>query len=294
MEKFKLLWISIRPRQWSKNLFIFVPIIFSRKFFQASCLTKILLVAFLFTLLSGAVYLINDVFNLKEDKLHPEKRKRPLPSGRLKKREAVSFATLLVLISISTVFILHFPTGVIFLSYFLLQILYSYRLREEAILDVFCIATGFILRIYSGALIINVPVSPWLLSFMTFLSLFLGFSKRWQEYTILSQNNSLLSRKSLLIYSSPMLNNFLAITASGTILTYTFYTFSSPTAHETGGGLKFTLPFVIFGIFRYLFLIEKKPGWGVEEVIGKDSIFLINLFLYLISILLALYSGERF
>lgn len=282
---------SLRLKQWIKNFFIFAPLIFSGKLFQIPLLIKTIQVFFLFSFLASGNYLINDLLDLKKDRVHPEKRKRPLASGRLKVPVAVIGAILLLTFPLIESFLINNRLGAVFVSYFLLILFYSLFLKKFVIIDVFVIAIGFILRVAVGTIAISVPISDWILICTLFLALFLGFCKRRHELALLSENNT-LHRASLGGYSPYLLDQMIAISTTSTILSYTLYTVSPETIRHIGTDhLLYTVPFVIYGIFRYLFLVHKKnEGGSPTEIVLKDKAILITIFLWALAVCLILYG----
>ncbi len=258
MNTLKYLLISTRPKQWTKNLVIFLALIFSMNLYwdphnldEIASKLGITLAAFaLFCLLSGSTYLINDLVDLKKDQEHFRKRKRPLPSGKLRQWHAIATAVPLTLISLAISFWLNFAFGLVALAYFALMVAYSLLLRRLVILDVFTIASGFVLRAVAGAEIIGVPISPWLYG-VTFLgALFLSLTKRRQELALLGENSA-SHRETFEGYTSRLLEEMIAIVAAATIIAYSLYTFTAEKLPENHA-MMLTIPFVIYGIMRYL------------------------------------------
>ncbi|MEW6409314.1 MAG: decaprenyl-phosphate phosphoribosyltransferase [Nitrospirota bacterium] len=280
----------MRPAQWTKNLLVFAAIIFSQNFFNVIMLLKVVVAFFLFCILSGSVYIINDLIDIEHDRRHPKKSKRPIASGMLKSPFAATTATVLVIISIVLSFFLNTSFGFVTSIYFLLQMAYSFWLRNIIILDVFAISAGFVLRAIGGAEVISVPISSWLLICTTLLALFLALSKRRHELTLLGSDAS-LHRKNLREYSNLLLDQMISVVTSSTVIAYALYTLSSETVSKfKTDSLKYTIPFVLFGILRYLYLIyQRNEGGSPERILLTDKPLIINIILYVLAVGLILY-----
>ncbi len=259
----KNLFISMRPKQWIKNLFIFSALLFVREFTKLDKILLALEAFVLFCLASSAVYLFNDLLDLPKDREHPLKKHRPLASGNISKQAVGSAAFLLLLISIAAGFYLNIPFGYALLAYLILNLLYSLKLKEIIILDVFSIAIGFVFRVVAGAVVIDVPFSVWLILCTFFLTLFLAINKRKNEYAFDSTSGA---RRVLSEYSIPFLDQISIVSLSATIISYTFYTFSS----EHSKLLMVTVPIVLYGLFYYLFVMSQKR----EGDNGPSDVFL--------------------
>lgn len=267
---------TLRPKQWTKNLLIFAGIIFSKNLFQAELLGKVILAFFLFSLVSGCVYLINDISDIDEDRKHPKKKKRPLPSGEITIMQAKFFFLIIFVFSIGLSFWLSRDFGLIALLYFSINILYTFYFKQVVLLDVIFISFGFVLRAIAGAVVINVRISPWLILCTVLLALFLGFSKRRNEIIVL-KDNAIKHREVLEDYSIEFLDQMITIVTSGTIVAYSLYTFYSNESIY----LMLTIPFVIYGIFRYLYLIHQHGlGGHPEEILLSDKPLLFNIILW--------------
>jgi len=286
-----LLLQSMRPKQWTKNLILFAALIFSQQFLYPLPLFKTMAAFFIFCVISGCVYIINDLFDLKQDKIHPIKCTRPLASGALTPSFAIIATVLLLLLSIvSALLATNLMFTIILLLYFILQIAYSTLLKHIVILDVFSIAAGFVLRAIAGAEVIEVPFSTWLLFCTILLSLFLALSKRRHEL-ILLEDDAIHHRKILFEYSPYLLDQMISVVTASTVITYTLYTVSEDTVSKFGTDrLKYTIPFVLYGIFRYLYLIhQKNEGGSPEKVMLNDFPLLVCIMLYGITVGLILY-----
>jgi 4-hydroxybenzoate polyprenyltransferase len=282
---FMAILYSLRPRQWTKNLLIFAGIIFSQNLFELTIFLKVLSGFFIFSLVSGCVYIINDVNDLEEDKKHPVKSKRPLPSGKVTPGQALFAAIVLFLFSIAIAFVINTYFGLITLAYFITILLYTFYLKQIVILDVLTIATGFVLRAIAGVVIIGAYISPWLIICTVLLALFLALSKRRHEIFLLKEGAG-CHRRVLEEYSIPFLDQMITIVTAGTIIAYSLYTFNS----DKSVYLMATLPFVIYGIFRYLYLIHKHDrGGSPEAILLEDKPLLINIVLWVIAATVILY-----
>jgi len=281
---------SLRVQQWIKNFFVFAPLIFSQNVFNLPLLIKTVLAFVLFCILSGAAYLLNDIQDLEEDKLHPKKSKRPLASGKLEKKHAFFASLLLVLLGLTGAYFLNINFFIVLLVYFILQIAYSNWLKHVVIIDVFLIATGYFLRVIAGGLAISVQISPWLFICSILIALFLALSKRRHELVLLAKNAE-IHRPILKEYTPQLLDQMIAVVTASTVVSYCLYTVSSETVEKFGTmNLLFTVPFVLYGIFRYLYLVHQKDeGGSPEALIIKDKPLLVDLFLWIVTAMLILY-----
>ncbi len=282
---------SLRPKQWLKNLFIFAPLIFSQNVLQWPLLQRTLLGFLAFCLLSGAVYIFNDLRDLEEDKHHPLKSRRPLASGRLKKSHAWIAFILTGAGSLALSYALSPKFFAAALVYFILQTAYSLGLKHIVILELFIIAAGFVLRVVAGGLIIDVSLSPWLLICTFLLALFLAMSKRRHELVLL-EDDAQAHRPILKEYSPLLLDQMISVVTASTVVAYCLYTISDETVAKFGTtNLIFTVPFVIYGIFRYLYLVHQKNlGGSPEALILKDRPLLMTLILWIAVSAIILYT----
>lgn len=281
---------SMRPAQWIKNLFIFAALIFSQKFLDFSLVLKTGAAFLLFCSLSSSVYILNDLLDIEEDKIHPKKSKRPIASGKISKNEAISLFIALSIISLFLAFWLNEYFFIASLTYFVLQLAYSIKLKHVVIVDVFIIASGFVIRVVAGGLVIGVAISSWLLICSMLLALFLAMSKRRHEIVILEDVAS-NHRPILREYSPYLLDQMIAVVTASTLIAYCLYTISVKTVERFGTtNLVFTVPFVLYGIFRYLYLIHQKgKGDSPESLIIRDYPLLINILLWVGTVFLILY-----
>jgi 4-hydroxybenzoate polyprenyltransferase len=239
------------------------------------------LIAFLtFCIISGVAYIINDIADVERDREHPKKRNRPIASGKLGVKEAAISAIILALGSLAASFYLNLFLGLIVLAYFLLNLSYSFCLKNIIIIDVFIIASGFVFRAIAGAAAIQVKISPWLVISTLFLALFLALSKRRAELTLLAKEAP-GHRSILREYSFSLLDQMIMVTSTVSIVSYALYTFGSVHSDK----LMWTIPFVVYGIFRYMYLINQKgKGGSLEEILFNDKPFLINIILWLATV----------
>ena len=282
---------TFRPKQWIKNLFVFTGVLFSQNIFNFPLLSKAISAFVVFCLLSGSTYLFNDLTDLINDRKHPVKRNRPLASGRLN----VAFAKILLIVLIPVLLTVSFSLGipffVIVLTYTLLQCLYSRYLKHIVILDVFCIACGFVLRVVSGAVVINAEISNWLLVCTGLLALFLALCKRRHELTNFGES-SIKQRSVLGKYSPYLLDQMISIVTACTFMSYILYTISDETIDKFHTkNLIVTVPFVLYGIFRYQYLVHKKnSGEAPEIILVTDKPLLINIVLWVLTVGVVLYA----
>lgn len=275
MRKLYYLLLSMRPKQWTKNLIIFAAPIFSGKIFEKEFFIMSLMGFFLLSLISGSVYILNDLIDYSRDKNHPSKSIRPIASDKIKRSEAKGFFVLASILSLGGSYYLSKPFFFCTLGYFFLQVLYSVWLKNVVIVDVFSIATGFLLRALSGVYLLNLELSPWLFICAFLLALFLGFGKRRHE--ILTLNNSQDFRPVLGDYTKELLDALLVIVASATMVSYSLYTFFSETS-EKHSGLMWSVPFVAYGLFRYLYLVySKQLGGSPEDILISDIPLIIAI-----------------
>jgi 4-hydroxybenzoate polyprenyltransferase len=285
----KQLLITMRPKQWTKNLFIFAALLFDLKLFDLAYVSKTVLAFILFCILSGSVYLVNDLADLQKDRQHPVKKNRPLASGKLRRSWAVTAAVVVPLIGLSLSFLLNPMFGLVGLTYFVIQLAYSFLLKNVVILDVLVIATGFVLRVAAGSVVAEAErFSPWLYVCVTLLALFLGLGKRRNELVLLDAN-ALQHRKVLREYSPQLLDEMMALVTSSTLIAYSLYTFSAENL-PANKSMMLTIPFVLYSIFRYLYLIHQKNlGGSPEEILVRDVPFIISNLCWGIVVVLILY-----
>ncbi len=284
------LWVSMRPKQWIKNTLLYAALIFSQNVFQREMVWKNSLAFLFFCFLSSGVYLFNDLLDAEEDRRHPLKRERPIAAGKVTGLQAMVAASLLSLISIYGAFSLTFGFGVLCVGYLALQILYSLFLKRMAIIEIFAIAAGFFLRVVGGAKAIEVPISSWLLICTLFLSLFLGLGKRRHELILLGEEAQ-HHRRVLTEYNIPLLDQMVGVATAGTVISYSLYTLSLETVKKFHTeNLWYTVPIVLYGIFRYLYLVYRREEGGHPEMIFfQDRSLLLTILLYVIVVGVILY-----
>lgn len=281
---------SMRPAQWTKNFFVFAALIFAQRFFDYSLLIKTFGAFAVFCLISGAFYIFNDVMDREEDRAHPKKSQRPIARGDIGKTEALVVFSAMALIGLVAAFLLQRYFFIAVALYFLLQLAYSLRLKHVVILDVFVIAAGFVVRVIAGGLVINVPISSWLLICTTLLALLLAMGKRRHELVLL-ENQATNHRPILKEYSAYLLDQMIAVVTASTLIAYCLYTISEETVAKFGTNhLIWTSAFVLYGIFRYLYLVHQKgKGGSPEEIILQDTPLLLNILLWIGAVVLILY-----
>lgn len=286
------LFRSMRPRQWPKNIFVFTALVFDNKLFQPQPLLHTAIGFVVFCLLSSAVYLVNDAADAPADRLHPTKRNRPIARGDVPVSIAIVYAVVLVLLSLSIAFWLDWRFGAIGAFYFTLNSAYSFRLKHMVILDVLVLATGFVLRVAAGTVLVDaVRFSPWLYVCMSLLALLMGFGKRRQELVELGGKSS--TRAILSEYSVPLLDQIIAIVTGALVVSYMFYTFSAPQL-PSNHSMMLTIPFVLYGLFRYLYLvIVKGEGGAPDELALKDRPLQIVFLLWGLVCVAVLYLFPR-
>lgn len=281
---------SMRPKQWIKNFFIFAALIFSQNILNLPLLLKTVVAFIAFCILSSSLYILNDLKDLEEDKLHPLKSKRPIASGRLRRSTAVVAFVALSLLGFLLALNLNLYFFLFALVYYLLQVAYSFRLKHVVILDVFIIAAGFLIRVVAGGLAIEVAISHWLLICTALLALFLSMSKRRHELCLLEEE-AVNHRSILKEYNAYLLDQMIGVVTASTVVAYSLYTVSEETVTKFGTTkLICTVPFVLYGIFRYLYLVHQRAeGGSPEALILKDKPLLIDIFLWIVAVILILY-----
>jgi 4-hydroxybenzoate polyprenyltransferase len=281
---------SLRPRQWVKNLFVFGGLIFSQRLFTASVGPALAAFA-IFCGLSGAMYLLNDVADREKDRAHPEKRHRPIAAGQLRPSAAVAAAALLIALGLAAGAWLAPRFALAGLAYVMLLGAYSVWLKHVVIVDVLVVAIGFVLRAVAGALAIDVAISGWLLICTILLALFLALGKRRHEVLAL-EGGAARHRPILAEYSAGLLDQMIAVVTASTVTAYALYTMSPETVAKFHTQLlPATLPFVLYGVFRYLYLLyHRRLGGNPSEIVVRDRALLINTGLWLLMVLLIIYG----
>lgn len=286
----KYIFKAMRPKQWTKNAFVFAALIFDRKLFDLNSLERTLMTFGLFCLLASSVYLLNDIMDIEADRSHPVKKNRPIASGKLPISLAVIMAILLLAVALFGSYLLFIGTFFIFLIYFVLNLVYSKWLKHIAIIDVLVIAACFVLRVAAGVSVIQVErFSPWLYVVTTLFALYLGFGKRRAELSVLIPENTTSHRRVLAGYSIDFIDQVITIVSATTIIAYSLYTFSAPNLPENHT-MMLTIPFVLYGIFRYLSLIQiNKKGGEPEDLLLNDRPLQITIVLWGIAVILIFY-----
>src|SRR5881409_3302836 len=282
--------VSMRPRQWIKNLVVFAALIFAKKWMDLPLVGRAAAAFGLFCCASGAVYIINDLFDADRDRKHPLKARRPIASKALGTLPAVTAAILLLTLSLMAGFALFPAFGAVLLAYVALNLVYSFWLKEVVIIDVMVIASGFVLRAVGGALIIDVPISHWLIMCTILLSLFLALCKRRQELESLA--NAPSHRSSLRDYSLEFIDQMINVVTPSTLVTYILYSVSPEVQEKLGTShLYLTVPFVLYGIFRYLYLVHQKgAGGNPTTTLLTDRPLLICVGLWTMTVVVLLYG----
>ncbi len=272
---------AMRPKQWTKNLVIFAGLVFSQNFFHLGFLKVSVLAFIAFCLNASSVYIINDIKDLEQDRLHPVKKFRPLPAGRISTRQATFLSVILAVTSLVLAFWLNLHYGALLALYWVMMIVYSFALKHVVIVDIMIISAGFIIRAISGAVVLDVMISRWLLACAIFLSLFLILAKRRNEIVELGANAS-EHRAILDEYGERFLDQMIAVVTACTVISYVLYTVDPGTVQKFHtANLILTVPFVIYGIFRYLYLVyQKNMGGRPEMILLADRPLLLSVFLW--------------
>jgi 4-hydroxybenzoate polyprenyltransferase len=275
------LFEAMRPRQWTKNVFVFAGIIFAKKLSDVPSLLLSVAAFCLFCVLSSGVYLINDLLDAEQDRQHPTKKQRPIASGRLSPPVAIVAAVALTVAGIGLAFVVNAAFAMVAITYFVLNVLYTYSLKHLVILDVLSIAMFFVLRAAAGAEAIDVPISHWLLICTVLLALFIALSKRRHELVLLNESAS-SHRASLTEYTPYLLDQMIAVVTASTLMAYILYTVDARTVAEVGSThLLYTVPCVIYGILRYLYLIHQRgEGGDPDRIVVSDPPFIINMLVW--------------
>ena len=288
-KQLRLILKTMRPKQWIKNVFVLAAVVFDRQLTNTESVLVTLLAMLLFCLVSSLVYIINDLADVEADRQHPQKQHRPLASGELSRNWAIGAAVFLGLITFPAAYGLNLQFGLLISGYFLLMLAYSFWLKHIPLLDVMIIAVGFVLRVAGGqVIIVTERFSPWLYVATTFLALFIGIGKRRSELELL-ESQAVNHRRVLDGYTLELLDQMLVIVLSSTMMTYCLYTFTS--ADNLGNySMLLTIPFVIYSLFRYLYLLKVKHIGGAPEVVVlTDRPMLFSIILWGLTVLLILY-----
>ena len=289
----KNLIISMRPKHWTKNLFVFAGLIFAGRLFYIQDILKVIYAFFLFCIASGGMYIINDIMDREKDRLHPVKRERPITSGALSISSAWFFSLFFIVIGLVISWFLSKSFFFTLVSYLVLIFLYSLFLKDIVLIDILTIAFGFVLRAAAGCLLIDVLLSPWLFMCTLLLALFLAASKRRQEIIFLDSKAE-KHRVSLSGYSPELIDKIIVIVTACTVVAYMLYTLSPDTVEKFNGqGMVLTVPFVLYGIMRYFYLTHiQGKGENPELVLVEDKPLLINILLWILSSVLIIYRDK--
>jgi 4-hydroxybenzoate polyprenyltransferase len=281
---------AIRPKQWTKNAIVFAALVFDLKLFDFSRLLTVIGAFVCFCLASSAIYVVNDLRDVESDRLHPKKRHRPIASGQISSQTAWLMVAILLLLSVPVALMLRPGFGAVLIGYLALMTTYTFVLKHLVIVDVFAISAGFVLRAAGGAVVLDIPISPWLYVCTVLLSLFIGFGKRRHELLLL-ESSAGSHRRNLDEYSSELLDQFITISAAATIMAYSLYTFEADTLPDDRS-MMLTIPFVLYAIMRYLFLVHRRDGGGSpEQVLLTDLPLLSCITLWGIVAVAILYIG---
>jgi 4-hydroxybenzoate polyprenyltransferase len=281
---------SLRPEQWTKNLLVFAALLFARRLLDPAAVLQALAAFAIFCGLSGAVYLLNDVSDREADRQHPVKRHRPIAAGHVAAPTAVAWALVLIALGLSVAFWLQTSFGITAAAYLVLQAAYTRVLKHVVILDVMAIAFGFVLRAVAGGLVIGVPISDWLVICTILLALFLGLTKRRHELTLLAAGAA-GHRRILEEYDPYLLDQMIAVVAAATLVAYIIYCLSPETTARFGTHwLVLTVPFPIYGLFRYLYIVHRKDGGGnPSEMLLTDRPLLSCVGLWGVTVVAVIY-----
>lgn len=289
----KALLQSMRPRQWTKNGLLLVPLAFTLSLDNPALVSRSLVALVLFCALSSAGYLVNDVADLESDRQHPLKRNRPIASGAVPVPAALGLGGLLAGVGVLGCFLLSPMLGVLAIAYLLLTATYTVWLKHQVLLDVFGLAAGFVLRAAAGAVAIDVPVSPWLYTATLLGALLIGLGKRRSELKALGPDDAVRVRKNLQAYSIPFIDQLILVVSSSALMTYALYTFSAenlPRNHS----MMLTIPVVLYGLFRYLYLVHEGAVAGApEDLLFRDRPLLAAVVTWAIMAVAILYIGSR-
>jgi 4-hydroxybenzoate polyprenyltransferase len=282
--------VSLRPRQWVKNLFVFAGLMFSQQLFTPQAWRAVAAFA-LFCGLSGAIYLLNDVADAEKDRLHPVKRRRPVASGALPRGAALVIGLALLAVSLAVSFALGARFGLVAVGYGVLLTAYSVWLKHLVILDVLTVAVGFVLRAVAGAVAVEADISGWLLICTVLIALFLALGKRRHEYLTL-HGDAAAHRPILAEYSEGFIDQMIAVVTASTVTAYALYTMSPETVAKFQTRLlPLTLPFVLYGIFRYLYLLYRRElGGNPSDLVLSDRALLLNTVLWIAALLVLIYG----
>ena len=280
----------MRPGEWTKNLFVFAGLLFGQRLTDSTAVVRSVGAFAIFCALASVVYLVNDVMDREQDRQHPRKRLRPIASGALQSSTAILMAIVLAIGALGAAWWMAPSLGAVATAYVTLLVLYSGPLKHIVIIDVLTIAIGFVLRVVAGAVAVAVPMSPWLLICTILLALFLGLSKRRHELTLLA-DGAIGHRRILQEYSPYLLDQMIGVVTASTLMAYTLYATSHETAEKFGTSLLgLTIPFPLYGIFRYLYLVHRKEGGGSPaELLLNDRPLLACVAFWAVAVVVIIY-----
>ena len=291
ISELKYILLSMRPKQSVKNVFVFAGLIFSHNLFDIYLLTRVTTGFCLFCLAGSSIYIFNDINDLEKDKKHPEKCKRPLAAGYLKIKIAYGASVVLGIVALLGAVLLGTTFFFILAAYVLMNIAYTIKIKQVVILDVFCLASGFVLRVIAGTSLADVKPSAWLIICTMTISIFLGLGKRRHELTLVGSNAN-NHREVLADYTINFLDQMISVATACTLMSYALYTIAGETVARFGTkNLIFTIPFVIYGIYRYLYLIhQKQMGGNPTSALLTDVPLFLNGLLWLGTVIFVIYS----
>ena len=284
----KELIISMRPKQWYKNLVIFIGIVFSLKLLNLNLWVDVIAAFAVFCVLSGSLYIINDIIDVEKDKNHPKKCNRPIASGKFKTNYAWISAVILIILSLGISYLISIWFLGASITFFLLILIYSLFLKHIIVVDMMVLSSGFVIRAIAGCLAVGVIISPWLIVGAFLLALFLAIGKRRHELVLLG-DNAANHRKILDGYSTEMLDQMMNITTSALIMSYALYTFN--TSKQL---IMITIPIAFYGLFRYIFLVHAENFGGEPEMLFKDKGMLLSMILWIVLVIAILYGNAIF
>ena len=282
---------TMRPRQWPKNAIIYAGLVFDGQLFQPDAFLQVTLGFFLLSLVASTIYIINDLVDIEADRQHPRKKFRPLPSGQLPQRLAVIAAVIIPIFTLAFTLTYNPEFAVVLITYFVIHILYSFWLKNIVIIDILAITAGFVLRVAAGVVLVDVAnFSPWLYACTGLLALFLAIGKRRQELVLLAENAQNV-RVTYKDYNLPLLDEMLRFVTTGTFVAYLLYTVEAETIKVADTNLALiTVPFVLYGLFRYMYLIHvRNEGSAPDEVLLQDRPLLISILLWGLTFVIILY-----
>jgi 4-hydroxybenzoate polyprenyltransferase len=286
---FKAILKTMRPKQWAKNIFLFVALVFDRKLTNIDALLHTIAGAILFSLVASVVYIINDIADVEADRQHPTKKNRPIAAGKLSVSTAWGIAVIILLLCFPLAYLLSPPFTIIAAFYFLLNLAYSKWLKHIILIDIILISSFYVIRVAAGVALIDVErFSPWLYIFTTFLALLIGIGKRRAELSQLAEGAN-AHRRVLDGYTLSFLDQLITLASGMTIVAYSLYTFSAPNLPENFA-MMFTIPFIIYSVFRYQYLLQvKDTGGAPEEIVLSDRPLQAAVALYGFTVLLIFY-----